>query len=155
MLAYRTLLSAPSRAEYDRSLLLRRRLANGHGHDGATHTSDVVGMAMRAYGLRAAEEEDEEMMAPSNYETLDLDDLVCVEEDGHDNDDDAAGGGGDGGSGGVASPRRTWYAGCRCGVERAFVVTEAELERHADDGAVFTLCSGCSLWLKVEFEVDD
>lgn len=48
-----------------------------------------------------------------------------------------------------------WKRACRCGSIPAFVVTEAELEKSADEGELVTGCKGCSLWLKVMFTVDD
>ena len=46
----------------------------------------------------------------------------------------------------------TWHRSCRCGDEKAFTVTEEELDKEADRGEVFTECRGCSLWLRVVFE---
>jgi len=46
-----------------------------------------------------------------------------------------------------------WYRGCRCGKERAYVVTEEELEANVGHGELATGCQGCSLWLKVTFAV--
>lgn len=48
-----------------------------------------------------------------------------------------------------------WYRSCRCGNEKGFLLTEQELEREAEHGEVITGCRGCSLWLKVVFEVAD
>ncbi len=67
---------------------------------------------------------------PENYETMDLDDMVLDEE------------------------RQVWYANCRCGAERGYIVSEAELEKHIHEGSILVMCHGCSLWLKVEFEVE-
>jgi diphthamide biosynthesis protein 4 len=49
----------------------------------------------------------------------------------------------------------TWYRGCRCGRERAFVVSEQELEQEAQYGEIVLGCDGCSLWLRVTFQVDE
>jgi curved DNA-binding protein CbpA len=46
-----------------------------------------------------------------------------------------------------------WYRSCRCGDERGFLIKEADLEEAADDGELNVGCKGCSLWLKVLFEV--
>lgn len=51
--------------------------------------------------------------------------------------------------------RSSWYRGCRCGDDKGFVVTEAELEESAAERVVVTGCRGCSLWLQVEFEAAD
>ncbi|MCJ1428802.1 hypothetical protein MMC29_006713 [Sticta canariensis] len=49
----------------------------------------------------------------------------------------------------------TWNRGCRCGNERGFVVTEDDLENHADVGEILTECRGCSLWLRVTYASAD
>ena len=64
----------------------------------------------------------------SSHETVDLDEMVFDAE------------------------LNVWYRSCRCGDERGFMVTEAELEEAAEAGAVMMGCKGCSLWLQVEFE---
>ncbi|KAI9794867.1 MAG: hypothetical protein M1816_002995 [Peltula sp. TS41687] len=64
-------------------------------------------------------------------EVVDLDDL-CFEEE-----------------------KNIWYRGCRCGDEKGFVVTEAELEEGEAERVVVTGCKGCSLWLQVEFETEN
>ena len=63
-------------------------------------------------------------------ETFDLDDLIY--------DDDNV----------------QWYRGCRCGQERAFVVTEKILENSGGEEA-FVGCTGCSLWIRVLFALDE
>lgn len=62
-------------------------------------------------------------------ETVDLDDLLYDEAQG------------------------IWYRGCRCRKERAYVVTEEELENNAECGELVAGCQGCSLWLRVTFAV--
>lgn len=61
------------------------------------------------------------------FETVDLDDLDFDEQDG------------------------VWYRGCRCGKDKAFVVTEEILDEHAEEGELLAGCQGCSLWLKIMF----
>jgi diphthamide biosynthesis protein 4 len=56
--------------------------------------------------------------------------------------------------------QRIWYRSCRCGDERGFLISEADLEEAANEGELSVGCKGCSLWLKVLFgvmedEVDD
>ena len=51
--------------------------------------------------------------------------------------------------------KSVWYRGCRCGNERGFVVTENELEKEVEQGEVMVGCVGCSLWLRVVFQVAD
>lgn len=48
-----------------------------------------------------------------------------------------------------------WYRSCRCGKERAYIITEEELEMNAEEGEIVTGCQGCSLWLRVTFAVAD
>ncbi|KAF8443602.1 hypothetical protein BGX38DRAFT_744043 [Terfezia claveryi] len=45
-----------------------------------------------------------------------------------------------------------FYKGCRCGENEGYVLWEGELE-EVQTGEVVVGCMGCSLWLKVEFEV--
>ncbi|KAL2040105.1 hypothetical protein N7G274_007008 [Stereocaulon virgatum] len=49
--------------------------------------------------------------------------------------------------------RETWYRSCRCGKERAYTITEEELEINTEYGELVTGCQGCSLWLRVTFAV--
>lgn len=48
-----------------------------------------------------------------------------------------------------------WSRSCRCGDERGFIVTEAELEKNAEDGELIVGCKGCSLWLRVLFGFEE
>ncbi|MCJ1368074.1 hypothetical protein MMC16_007213 [Acarospora aff. strigata] len=68
-------------------------------------------------------------IAQTGLETVDLDDLQCDE------------------------VQDIWYRGCRCGDERGFRVTEEELEKEKEHGEVVTGCRGCSLWLKILFQI--
>ena len=45
-----------------------------------------------------------------------------------------------------------WYRSCRCGNKLGFLITEDELEKEAEQGEIFTGCSGCSLVLRVVFQ---
>ncbi|PNS17753.1 Diphthamide biosynthesis protein 4 [Sphaceloma murrayae] len=47
----------------------------------------------------------------------------------------------------------TWRRSCRCGHEEGFVVSEDELDVAASVGELVVGCRGCSLWLKVLFQV--
>jgi diphthamide biosynthesis protein 4 len=46
-----------------------------------------------------------------------------------------------------------WYRSCRCGDGRGFLIRESDLEEAAEDGEISVGCRGCSLWLKVLFDV--
>lgn len=48
-----------------------------------------------------------------------------------------------------------WYRACRCGNDRGYLITEAELEREVEHGEIVIGCSGCSLWMKVVFQKAD
>ncbi|MCJ1377291.1 hypothetical protein MMC17_000384 [Xylographa soralifera] len=67
----------------------------------------------------------------SGLETIDLDDL---------NYDEAEG---------------LWYRSCRCGNQRGYLISEGDLAKEAAHGEIITGCGGCSLWLKVLFQIAD
>lgn len=50
-----------------------------------------------------------------------------------------------------------WYRACRCGEQRGYTATEAQLEEEERKGGreVVVGCCGCSLWLRVAFDVTD
>lgn len=48
-----------------------------------------------------------------------------------------------------------WSRDCRCGDPKGFLVSEAELEKNAEDGELIVGCKGCSLWLRVLFGVEE
>jgi diphthamide biosynthesis protein 4 len=50
-----------------------------------------------------------------------------------------------------------WYRACRCGEIRGYTVTEAQLEDEERKGGreVVVGCGGCSLWLRIAFDVMD
>lgn len=79
---------------------------------------------------------------PSSFqtgiETLDLDDLASDES--------------------PVTGELTWFKPCRCGNERGFVISEADLEETGDLGELIVGCQDCSLWLRICFaivEADD
>lgn len=49
-----------------------------------------------------------------------------------------------------------WIRPCRCGAEKGFSITEEELEGAVERGEkeVLVGCEGCSLWVRVGFEVE-
>ncbi|KAJ5811885.1 hypothetical protein N7474_008186 [Penicillium riverlandense] len=91
--------------------------------------------ALRLDRAKVAEREKTGDVFHTGLEIVDLEDLAC-DEDGTD-------------------ATMCWYRGCRCGDERGFLVTEADLEREAEHGEIVLGCRGCSLWLKVLFAVED
>ncbi len=54
-----------------------------------------------------------------------------------------------------------WFRGCRCGTERAYELTEEDLEMAIEEGTgggrsqVLVACQDCSLWICVGFGVVD
>ncbi|EUC44704.1 hypothetical protein COCMIDRAFT_37522 [Bipolaris oryzae ATCC 44560] len=50
-----------------------------------------------------------------------------------------------------------WTRGCRCGDEKGFRIVEDELEdaQVRGENEVLVGCQGCSLWLRVGFEVEE
>lgn len=123
--AYRVLGNASERAKYD--LELRKwKMMNDHHQ---LHEADVV-IATRHTGMEIVDLED------FDFEGGGLE---------NENEDATA----------TATATGIWKRACRCGSIPAFVVTEAELEKSADEGELVTGCKGCSLWLKVMFTVDD
>lgn len=47
----------------------------------------------------------------------------------------------------------SWYRGCRCGNDRAYLFGEEDLDACADEGELMVGCQDCSLWLRVSFAV--
>jgi diphthamide biosynthesis protein 4 len=46
-----------------------------------------------------------------------------------------------------------WYRGCRCGQARGYQIREADLEKEAERGELIAGCAGCSLWMRVVFQL--
>lgn len=124
--AYRVLGNSSERAKYDVELRKWKMMNNQHHH----HEADVI-ITTRHTGM----------------EIVDLEELD-FEGGGLENEKSAS-------ATATATATGIWKRACRCGSIPAFVVTEAELEKFADEGELVTGCKGCSLWLKVMFTVDD
>lgn len=123
--AYRVLGNASERAKYDVELR-KWKMMNNHLH--RNNQADVI-ITTRHTGI----------------EIVDLEDLDFEENENEDATATAT----------ATATGNIWKRACRCGSIPAFVVTEAELEKSADEGELVTGCKGCSLWLKVMFTVDD
>ncbi|ETI26998.1 hypothetical protein G647_10097 [Cladophialophora carrionii CBS 160.54] len=54
-----------------------------------------------------------------------------------------------------AEVSNTWFKGCRCGDEQGYILTEPDLEREKQHGELYVGCRGCSLFIKVQFAVDE
>lgn len=127
--AYRVLGNASERAKYDVELR-KWKTMNNHLHQ-HHHQADVI-ITTRHTGM----------------EIVDLEELD-FEGGGLENEEN------ENASATATATGNIWKRACRCGSIPAFVVTEAELEKSADEGELVTGCKGCSLWLKVMFTVDD
>jgi diphthamide biosynthesis protein 4 len=129
-------LSVPqARAEYDSWLALNPAVLRG--------TADVrggVGGGGVGSGGKAADD------FVLGLEVLDLSDFVEEEEEEEEEE------GKEGGEG-----EMLWTRACRCGDERGFRIRESELVEAEERGdkEVLVGCSGCSLWVRVAFEVDE
>lgn len=82
----------------------------------------------------------------TGIETVDLDDLESFSTFVNGNND---GNGDDDGNEQV----EWWFRPCRCGNERGFLFSEADLEEAGDLGELIVGCQDCSLWLRVCFAV--
>ncbi|KAI1428298.1 hypothetical protein F5Y12DRAFT_51914 [Xylaria sp. FL1777] len=67
----------------------------------------------------------------TGVETVDLDDLGFDERSG------------------------VYFGSCRCGNERGFQFTEAQLEEYEEDLVLMVQCLDCSLWMRVLFDAAD
>ena len=83
----------------------------------------------RALEIAARRKENEQSDHFSGIEMIDLDDMIYDEK------------------------LNMFYRGCRCGKERGFSASESQLEANEDSGEIVIGCQGCSLWLKVLFDV--
>lgn len=112
--AYATLSSPSLRAQYD------AHLRTTAGRIASSSSSSAAAAAAAAAADTSFQ---------TGVETVDLDDLIC--------DEDETG----------------WSRPCRCGNERGFAFGEADLEEAGDLGELLVGCADCSLWLRVCFAV--
>ncbi|EXJ65381.1 hypothetical protein A1O7_01722 [Cladophialophora yegresii CBS 114405] len=49
----------------------------------------------------------------------------------------------------------SWFKSCRCGDEQGYILTESDLERESQHGELYVGCRGCSLFIKVQFAVEE
>ncbi|KAF1943635.1 hypothetical protein EJ02DRAFT_453111 [Clathrospora elynae] len=131
--AYTVLANAQSRLEYD-DWLLNQDIARGVCGTGTIPMKDFV------LGL----------------EVLDLGDFVVREQASYEEGSTPTGSeeertDGDGGE------KMEWTRGCRCGADEGFRIREEELESAEMRGEkeVLVGCEGCSLWVRVAFDVEE
>jgi len=133
--AYTTLANATSKSEYDNWFL--------------RHGDGLITTTTGKEGTRG------EVQLSSDFvlglELLDLADFEMWEGDGVDTSASMGAQGGEGAEG-----QTTWTRACRCGADRGFSILEEELEDAEERGEkeVLVGCSGCSLWVRVGFEVE-
>ena len=46
-----------------------------------------------------------------------------------------------------------WHRGCRCGDESGYTLAESDMEKEAEHGEIYIACKGCSLSIRILFEV--
>jgi diphthamide biosynthesis protein 4 len=51
--------------------------------------------------------------------------------------------------------KNIWSKACRCGDEKGYTLTELDLERESRHGEIYAGCHGCSLFIKVQFAVEE
>lgn len=54
-----------------------------------------------------------------------------------------------------AEDKEIWSRPCRCGDERGYMVTVADLEKESQHGEIYVGCLGCSLFIKVLFAMEE
>lgn len=47
----------------------------------------------------------------------------------------------------------TWYRECRCGDEGGYTLDDSDLEKEAEHGEIYVACKGCSLSIRILFEI--
>lgn len=48
-----------------------------------------------------------------------------------------------------------WTRSCRCGETEGYVLTERDLEENGDLTSIVVQCVGCSLWIEVQYEIEE
>lgn len=136
--AYTVLAKPGSRAEYDKWVVRNWGVLGGGdgggGHNGAA--GGAVGGDIQSVSFSHD--------FVLGLEVLDLGDFSASDEDGGD-----ATGSGHAGT--------QWTRSCRCGAETGFRILEEELEDAEQRGEkeVLVGCEGCSLWVRVGFDVEE
>ncbi|KAF2757268.1 hypothetical protein EJ05DRAFT_477476 [Pseudovirgaria hyperparasitica] len=130
--AFEILKCEGTRKEYDRSLCLTRQTHNLESRGShSTHDSHIF---CGSASISAPEYED--VSEGIVYKQVDLHDLKEEE---------------------TTTGDQVWSTNCRCGMDRGYVVTEEELKRESREGLAeaWVQCGGCSLWLGVEFGIEE
>ncbi|KAF5103163.1 hypothetical protein DV451_001606 [Geotrichum candidum] len=48
-----------------------------------------------------------------------------------------------------------WTSACRCGEDEGYVLTERDLEANGDLTSIVVQCVGCSLWIEVQYDIEE
>ncbi|KAI1261102.1 hypothetical protein F5Y18DRAFT_215907 [Xylariaceae sp. FL1019] len=121
--AYNVLSDATQRREYDRNLLL----TSTSRFSSSSHTSTHISSSSNG-NYTTSQKHSLSTRFHTGIETVDLDDLGFDESTG------------------------IYYGSCRCGNERGFQFTEAQLEEYEEDRVLMVQCLDCSLWMRVLFD---
>lgn len=176
--ALAVLSDATKRAEYDGWLATQNNV-NAQGQ-GSLGTDFVLGLelldlsdfevSMPFTRIESAPStpdfDDLRPVSPAELNASSAEDSAAPTSDEHhddDDDDDDEGAGddtarerqGEGEHNGVGGME--WSRGCRCGAEKGFRILERELEDAETRGEkeVLVGCEGCSLWVRVGFDVEE
>jgi len=137
--AYAILTDPKSRADYDSWLLHNRDTlgSSRSSHTASLPSSDFI------LGL--------ELVDLSDFDVVDPVSDTCTGVV-----DSAKGSNVQGGGEGTEEEQMQWTRPCRCGAEAGFRILEQELEEAEERGEMEVLvgCQGCSLWVRVGFEVE-
>jgi len=146
--AYTTLANATSKSEYDNWFLRHGDglITTTAGKERGSERSEVQLSSDFVLGLELLDLGDFEM-----WEGGDVDTAISTGMASPGQREEEGVGGGAGGEG-----QTTWTRGCRCGADRGFSILEEELEDAEERGEkeVLVGCVGCSLWVRVGFEVE-
>lgn len=149
--AYSVLSNARRKGQYDNFLVrnpeVLQRSRNGNGASGASGASQDVISSDFILGL--------ELLDLSDFDVLDPGFRFSEAEPSALASESHAGGSGAIGSE-AAEGQMEWTRACRCGDEKGFRILEEELEDAEGRGEkeVLVGCEGCSLWVRVGFEVE-
>ncbi|KAI1200576.1 hypothetical protein F5X97DRAFT_83171 [Nemania serpens] len=122
--AYSVLSDARQRREYDRQLLLTTASSTLFTSSSTSSSST----SSSSTPPTAQQRHSVSTRFHTGVETVDLDDLGFDERTG------------------------VYFGPCRCGNERGFQFTEAQLEEYEDDLVLMVQCLDCSLWMRVLFD---
>jgi len=142
--AYAVLSDAKRKAEYDAWIqMYPGKVRRGWGRGGGLEapSSDFV------LGLEVVDLSEFDVLDPG----FEFSDAPTTTASSGDSNSNTAEGDGEG------AGQMEWTRACRCGADRGFRILEEELEDAESRGEkeVLVGCEGCSLWVRVGFEVEE